>query len=152
MLTNDLKDFVQEVVAIMVASRDANLIAHGTRAYGAFSNQEGTELTFYVHQTAFEKMHTSLMENGQLALAFARPTDYLAIQVKGRYISHKKTDARDDLVIERYLMMFAEIVEKLGGKGEPYRVLPVKPAIAVTMKIEAVFQQTPGKSTGARII
>jgi len=152
MLNNDLKDFVQEVVAIMVASRDKNLVAHGTRAYGAIVNAAGDELTFYINASAFKNMYSNLLDNGELALAFGRPTDYRAIQIKGSFLSHKSADHRDQLIIERYLIMFADIVEKLGGDSKPYRALPALPAVAINMKIKSVFHQTPGSSTGECIL
>lgn len=152
MLNNDLKDFVQEVVAIMVATRDERMVAHGTRAYGAVVNQSGDEITFYINAIAFENLQTHLLENKELALAFGRPTDYRAIQVKGHYLSHRPADVRDQLIIERYLGLFAEIVEKLGGDSRPYKALPALPAIAVTMNIKSVFSQTPGSSSGESIL
>jgi len=152
MLTNDLRDFVQEVVAIMVASRDENLTAHGTRAYGAVVNSEGDQLTFYINAKAFKNIEQNLLANGQLALAFGRPTDYRAVQVKGTFLSQREADARDQLIIERYLLMFADIVEKLGGNAKPYRALPALPAVAINMRIESVFNQTPGSMTGESIL
>lgn len=152
MLNNDLKDFIQEVVAIMVASRDERMVAHGTRAYGAVVNSSCDEITFYVNAIAFKNMHPHLLDNQELALAFGRPTDYRAIQVKGIYLSHRPADARDQLIIERYLNQFAEIVEKLGGDAKPYRELPALPAMAINMKIKSVFSQTPGSSTGESLI
>ncbi len=152
MLNSDLRDFVQEVVAIMVATRDENLVAHGTRAYGALVNADGDQLTFYINAIAFKNIQQNLINNGQLALAFGRPTDYRAVQIKGTFLSHKEADARDNLIIERYLLMFADIVEKLGGNAKPYRALPALPAMAITMKIETVFNQTPGAMTGESIL
>lgn len=152
MLNKDLKDFVQEVVAIMVASRDQNLITHGTRAYGSIVNAEGDEITFYINAIAFKNIQSHLLDNGELALAFGRPSDYRAVQVKGKYLSHRSADTRDQLLIERNLSMFADIVEKLGGDAVPYRALPALPAIAVNMKINSVFSQTPGSSTGESLL
>ncbi len=152
MLNDDLKDFIQEVVAIMVATRDERMIAHGTRAYGAIVNDNRDEITFYINATAFENLHAHLIDNQELALAFGRPTDYRAIQVKGSYLSHRPADGRDQLIINRYLCLFAEIIEKLGGDSRPYKLLPALPAIAINMKIKAVFSQTPGSSSGESIV
>ncbi|PIP95175.1 MAG: hypothetical protein COW00_12690 [Bdellovibrio sp. CG12_big_fil_rev_8_21_14_0_65_39_13] len=152
MLNNDLKDFIQEVVAIMVATRDDRNVAHGTRAYGAVVNNTSDEITFYVNAIAFKNLQAHLIDNQELALAFGRPTDYRAIQVKGTYLSHRHADARDQLIIERYLHLFADIVEKLGGDSKPYKSLPALPAIAINMRIKSVFSQTPGSSSGESII
>lgn len=152
MLNKDIKDFVQEVVAIMVASRDKNMLAHGTRAYGTVVNDAGDEITFYINANAFKNMQSHLLDNGELALAYGRPIDYRAVQIKGKYLSHRPADTREELLIKRNLIMFADIVEKLGGDAVPYRALPALPAVAVKMKINSVFSQTPGSSTGESLL
>lgn len=151
MLQAELVSFVQEGVAIMMATRNQELQARGSRGYGIFVHENLKELTVYINAQAFEIQKKNLLENGEMSLALGRPTDYRAIQIKGKYLSHRELDGRDKILVQRYLDLFIEEVVKASGDRLPYMRMPALPAVAVTMKIEVVYNQTPGAASGERL-
>lgn len=148
MLTPDLVDFLKEGLAIMMATRDCHYLCRGTRAYGIIVHENLKDLTFYINELSSPDMIKNLLDNGEVSLAIGRSTDYKAIQIKGKYLSHRKIDERDQLIIEHHVKAFAETVEKAGGEKEPYLHTPHLPAIAISMKIDQVYNQTPGPGSG----
>lgn len=153
MLTPDLVTFLKEGLAIMVATRDEKNLARGTRAYGIFTHEDKEQITFYINELSSAPILKNMLSNREISLGIARSTDYRAIQIKGKYVDHRTIDERDRLLIERHTVMFADNVDKAGGDRERYlKSFPCFPAIAVTMKVDTVFNQTPGSPSGETIL
>ena len=147
MLKPELVSFIQEGVAIMVGTRNQELLASGTRGYGIYVHDNLQELTVYLNAQAFLAKKENLLANGEMSLALARPTDYRSIQIKGKYLRYRDVDDRDKILIQRYLNLFVDQVVKASADRLPYLRMPSLPAVAVTMKIEMVYNQTPGSSS-----
>lgn len=153
MLTTDLVSFLKEGLAIMVATRNEKFLARGTRAYAIFTHEDKQHITFYINELSSAPMISNMLSNQEVSLSIARSTDYRAIQIKGKYVSHRSIDERDKLLIERHTVMFADNVGRAGGDRERYLVaFPTFPALAITMKVETVYNQTPGSASSEAIV
>lgn len=137
----------------MVATRDEKLLSRGTRAYALFTHEDKEHVTFYINELSSDPILKNMLANGEVSLAIARSTDYRAIQIKGKYVDHRAIDERDKILIERHTIMFADNVEKAGGDRNRYLIgFPCFPAIAITMKVDTVYNQTPGSTSNEAIV
>jgi len=91
-----------------------------------------------------------LKNNGQAAVSFARPTDDRAVQVKGEFISMRDADASEEpFVMGQWGGLLRELdVIGLAALTSTSSWL-MWPCVAVTLRVTAVFSQTPGPEAGA---
>ncbi len=151
MIQGPLATFLQEGVGIHLATRNAALEPNGTRALAVKVEDDGRHLVVYVAQVASVRILGDLEDNGQAAVSFGRPVDDKACQVKGVFIAAR--DASDD---ERPFIAtqwdgFLASLEQIGIPRAATRAWITWPAIAIRLRVNALFDQTPGPGAGAQI-
>ena len=151
MIHGPLAAFLQEGVGIHIATRNAALEPNGTRALAVKVEDDGRHLAVYVARVASVRILGDLEDNGQAAVSFGRPVDDKACQVKGTFLAAR--DASDD---ERPLIAaqwdgFLASLEQIGIPRAATRAWITWPAVAIRLRVNAVFDQTPGPGAGAQI-
>jgi hypothetical protein len=148
-ISDELADFVQSGVTILVGTRDAERRPEGTRGFGAVVGRGREELTVFVAACVDARTIANARANGRVAVCFTRPIDHRSMQLKGRVLEVR--DARPDElpILERYS---EHLVRIMGEIGVPPRImlrLSRWPAHALRLRVEGVFVQTPGPGAGA---
>ena len=151
MIHGPLAAFLQEGVGIHIATRNAALEPNGTRALAVKVEDDGRHVAVYVARVASVRILGDLEDNGQAAVSFGRPVDDKACQVKGTFLAAR--DASDD---ERPLIAaqwdgFLASLEQIGIPRAATRAWITWPAVAIRLRVNAVFDQTPGPGAGAQI-
>src|SRR6478672_2595844 len=131
MIQGPLAAFLQEGVGIHIATRSAALEPNGTRALAVKVEDDGRHLVVYVAQVAAARILGDLEDNGQAAVGFARPIDDKACQVKQPFIA-KQWDG------------FLASLEQIGIPRAATRAWITWPAVAIRLRVNALFDQTPG--------
>jgi len=149
-LGNELAPFIASPVMIIIGTRDAaNLPAIG-RGLGACAlGADSVEVMLSAWQ--WPDTVANLRDNHRMAATFARPSDYVTYQIKGRA---ELVDARaEDL--ERSQRYCANILAVLEGLGLERKI--VQPwlcehdIVVARMKVEEVYVQTPGPKAGTAV-
>ena len=151
MIHGPLAAFLQEGVGIHIATRNAALEPNGTRALAVKVEDDGRHLAVYVARVASVRILGDLEDNGQAAVSFGRPVDDKACQVKGTFLAAR--DASDD---ERPLIAaqwdgFLASLEQIGIPRAMTGGWATWPAVAIRLRANAIFDQTPGPGAGAPI-
>lgn len=81
-LSQELSNFIEAGVAIIVAARDRHFVPDSTRGVGIIVGDQRDTLTIYVQLEGAQRILPLLQESPQMALAIARPTDYKAVIFK----------------------------------------------------------------------
>jgi hypothetical protein len=110
---------------------------------------DGTHITAYVPNVASERILAHLQENRQAALCFGRPTDDRACQVKGEFVEARPASASERTEVDRQWKGFLENVGQIGFPAKITESWATWPAIAVRLRVTALFSQTPGPGAGA---
>jgi hypothetical protein len=76
----ELVDLVESGVSILVGTRDASLRPASIRGVGACVASDRRQITVYLPQSTSHKAVENLRDNGEIAVAFARPFDNFAIR------------------------------------------------------------------------
>jgi hypothetical protein len=152
MLGDSLVTFLQQGVAINIGTRNARLEPSASYVGAALVDPDRKHLTVFVPVIGSDAVLLDLQANGQAAVVFARPEDDRACQVKGTFVSVRPaTDDEAPLVHEQYTGFLRQL-EIIGMPGESTRTWIVWPALAVRLRVTAVFDQTPGPKAGAVIL
>jgi len=151
MIPGDLAAFLQEGVGIYIGTRNAALEPNGARALAALVGPGGAELVVYLADVAATRLMPDLDSNGQAAVTFGRPVDERTIQVKGTFVSARQ--ARDDErpALDAQWENFTRSLETIGVSPNARSAWPRWPAIAITLKPTALFEQTPGPKAGNQL-
>ena len=105
-------------------------------------------LTIYVPAVGADAVLADLDANGQAAVVFARPEDDRACQVKGTFVSARPASDDEEAEVRRQADGFLHQLALIGMPGESSRTWVVWPAVAVRLRVNGVFDQTPGPKAG----
>ena len=151
MIQGELAVFVQEGVGIYIGTRNAALEPNGARGLAARVERDGARLVVYVADVAASRILPDLESNGLVAVTFGRPIDERAIQVKGTFVESRPAREDERPVLDAQWDNLARTLEMIGVARESRSAWPRWPAIAITLKPTAVFEQTPGPSAGTQL-
>jgi general stress protein 26 len=150
-LSEELADFIESGVSMLVGTRDAALRPSCIRALGASIHPDRRSLTIYLPAWAAPRVVADLEQNGRIAIAFSRPISHQTIQVKGRARAWRESGEADRAVQERYLAALLEQLHAVGLPRSLARRVRWWPSVAVEVELEDVFLQTPGPDAGRRL-
>ncbi len=150
MLDKPLTEFLEHGLAIHIGTRDAAMRPNGCRVTAVRVEDQGRHLVAYLPKAATTAVLDDLRSNGQAALSFARPTDDRAVQVKGQFISARDADASEEAFV---LGQWRSLIGELDAIGlaplTSTNTWLMWPCVAVTIRVTAIFSQTPGPEAGA---
>lgn len=144
-IPEDLVEFLESGVSILVGTRNAKNEPEPMRASGALvsKDREQLSLLFPSHNT---RSIANVEENGQVAVCFSRMLDNYAIQLKGH-----GAVVREGGGAERYRAAYGEQLYMTGFPRSLTSRINVWPAKVVTFTVRDIFVQTPGPGAGARL-
>jgi hypothetical protein len=151
MLDKDLACFLEEGLSTHIATRNERLQPNAARVAALRVEADGQHVTAFVPTAGAQQVLPDLHANGQVALVCARPPDERGCQVKGVFVG--AWDARDE---DRVLVnaQWERLRDKLELIGLPRLASdgwPMWPCVAIRVRVQAVFDQTPGPGAGARL-
>ena len=150
MLDKSLTEFLEHGLAIHIGTRNAALRPNGCRVTAVRVEDQGRHLVAYLPKAATTAVLDDLRANGQAALSFARPTDDRAVQVKGEFISLRDAEPSEEAFVLGQWQSLLRELDMIGlaalTSTSTWRMWP---CVAVTIRVTAVFSQTPGPEAGA---
>ena len=144
----ELAQFLISPVMIIIGTRDAANgpeIGRGVGA-GMTDDAEGIEVMFSAWQ--WPGVVDNLRDNGRMAVTFARPSDYVSYQLKGRS-TLRAAHVRDIEHSRHYMAEMNAVLTQLGLTTEliaPW--LTNRDLRVAILKVEEIYVQTPGPRAG----
>ncbi len=152
MLPEELVRFLESGVSIHVATCDEQLEPHGARVWAVLVEDDRAHLTAFVHESDAPGLLHDLETNGQLALGFSRPTDHRSCQLKGSFAGSRAAVEADR---PRLAEQGEKLLRELEGLGVPRALLAgarTWPCVALRVRVEEMYSQTPGPGAGERLV
>ncbi|HEX7086162.1 MAG TPA: hypothetical protein VF198_07345 [Vicinamibacterales bacterium] len=151
MIDTQLASFLQEGLGIYLGTRDDALRPEGARALAAAIDADGAHVTVYAAEIAAERLRANLESNGQIAVSFARPIDDRACQVKGVCVGIRPASGEERPLIDGQWAAFMRSLDAIGIPSSLAGAWVTWPALAIRLRVTAVFDQTPGPHAGAAL-
>ena len=152
MIDPQLATFLQEGLGIHLGTRTAQMEPNGVRGLAAKVEDAGRQLIVYIPTVAAPRVLPDLESNGHAAVVFGRPTDDRSCQVKGIFMSSRAATTEERFVV---LAQWNGFLDKLGAIGIP-RAMAAGwvnwPAVAIRLRVTALFNQTPGAEAGKPLL
>lgn len=92
-----------------------------------------------------------LEQNGQAAVTFARPVDDRACQIKGPFVEARPAGDDERAVVEVQWHGLLAQLRRIGIPRETVAAWSTWPVTAIRLKVNAIFDQTPGTAAGTVI-
>ena len=142
--------FIQGPVSVIVASRNAELVADVVRGCGCRVSRDRRQLTVLVEPGRASTLLDDVATNGMIAVVFSQPSTHQTIQLKGTDARVVRVTAADRAAARQHLRDWTADLGRIGfdapfsaalhgGTGE---------LAAIRFTPTAAFQQTPGPAAG----
>lgn len=148
MIAPQLAGFLEEGLSVHIGTRDAGLQPAGARAAAVRVEPDGQHLVVYVPEAAASRLLPNLESSGQAAVSVGRPVDDRACQVKGTVVALWPATPDERAFVEAQWDGFMRQMESIGIPRAVAHGWSMWPAVAVRLKVTAVFEQTPRPGTG----
>lgn len=148
MIGRELQEFLEAGVSVLVGTRDRRQVPEAARGFGLRVAAEGRELAVFVPDAWSARTIANLRDNGRIAVAAARPEDHKQVQIKGAAVEIRAAREDERAALERYRELLAHDFGEIGYPPRVLHRLNAWPAHVVLLRVEALFEQTPGPRAG----
>jgi hypothetical protein len=141
----------EEGMSLYAGSVSNDGVPAGCRAVALRTNRELTEITVYLPMGTSQDVLANIAATKRLAVVASYPPDHCAVQLKGTATAVRlATDDESEFVHAR-LNSFADVLHRIGVPRRIGGSINCWPAFAVEMKVDEMFEQTPGPNAGMPI-
>lgn len=150
MLDAELAAFIESPVMQIVGTAGPTRRPEIARGVGAWRAGDRDTVNLILSAWQWPQTIANIEDNGHIAATFSRPSDYVTYQIKGTATLRPADEAE----IERSAGYTVAIVSALMRNGLlPEIIAPwltTHDAVVATIKVSAVYVQTPGAQAGAK--
>jgi hypothetical protein len=137
--------------SVIVGTVDAQGVPATCRAIAVASDDGLETLTVYVPVATSHTTIQNLATTKRLAVAATHPFTNAATQIKGSSIEARLAREDESAYVRARLEAFADVLESIGVPRRRTRSVAHWPAFAIRIRVEQIFEQTPGPNAGSRL-
>ena len=138
-------------MSLFVGTVSPDGLPAGCRAIAAVSHDEMQSLTIYLPMSTSRDVLANIAATKRLALVGTHPPTHSTMQLKGTTTGVRLAADYEARLVENSLDKFADSLFAIGIPRRITRSINHWPAFAIDMKVEEVFEQTPGPNAGTPI-
>ena len=105
-------------------------------------------ITVYVPLATSHETIQNVATTKKVAVTVTHPSDNFATQFKGEAVDARLAREDEAPFVRSRLDAFADVLDRLGVPRRVSRSMAHWPAFAVTLRVDQVFDQTPGPNAG----
>ena len=148
----------QEVVDLIngphlghVGSRDENMIPLTRQCWGEDLRAMKDIIIIYVVQAQFELMLKNFQHNSRISVTLSEPYNHTSYQLKGQFLKARAMTKDDAALQQQHRVNLEGMISSLGYSKEQAERYVCHADLAIEIKIEKIFNQTPGPRAGKEI-
>ena len=137
--------------SVLIGTADARCVPASCRAIAVTSSDDLATATVYIPLSNSQQVVQNIATTKRIAVSATHPLDHCSVQIKGMATDVRL--ARDDeaALLKTRLDALADVLHKVGVPSRVVRGAAYWPAFAVTLRVEEIFEQTPGPKAGTRL-
>jgi hypothetical protein len=151
MIDTRLKRCLEPGLSILVGSVDSRGVPSCSRAIALASQDDLETVTTYVPLATSQETIANVASTRRLAVAATHIVDHCSTQLKGTVTSVRLAREDESPFVLAQLDRFADLLSTLGLPKRIMRGVAHWPAFAIEMRVEEVYDQTPGPRAGSRL-
>ena len=134
--------------SVFIGTVGASGMPSCVRAIGVRSDDDLATATIYLPMATSRETLANLATTHRLAVVATRPIEHAAIQLKGSSITARLARDDEEAFVRSRLEGLADVLDSLGVPRRVTKSFAVWPAFAIEMRVEHIFEQTPGPKAG----
>ena len=138
-------------VSVLVATVNAQNMPTCCRAIAIQSADDLANVTVYLPMATSQQIMQDVATTQRLAVAATNVIDHGSTQLKGRTATARIARADEEAFVRGRLEAFADHLETIGVPRRTTRTVAQWPAFAIEMRVEEIYDQTPGPKAGTRL-
>jgi len=138
-------------MSVLVGSVDAEGNPACCRAVGLKSCDDLATLTVFVPVATSADTMANLAATGRLAVGGTHPIEHCATQLKGVVQATRRAREGEEPFIREHLGGFVAILNSLGYPPRVTNAVVHWPAFAIDMRVDEIYEQSPGPKAGIRL-
>jgi hypothetical protein len=138
-------------MSLLVGTVDADGTPSCCRAVGLASNDDLSTVTVYLPLGTSQRIIQDVATTHRIAVAATHVIDHCSIQLKGKASTARLARPEEAPLIAQWLDGFSNILDQVGLPRGVTRTMSHWPAFAIEMRVEQVFEQTPGPNAGSQL-
>jgi len=151
MSTPSIHRCLEPGLAVLVGTVDAHGVPSTCRGIALASDTNLETVTVYVPVATSQDVIRNVALTKRIAVGACHPVSHRATQLKGMAIDARLAREDEAAYLRERLEAFADVLDSIGVPRRLTRSVAHWPAFAVTMKVDQVFDQTPGPNAGTRL-
>jgi hypothetical protein len=136
-------------LSVIVGTVDAQGVPTTCRAVAVASDDGLKTLTVYVPVATGHATVQNVATTKRLAVAATHPCTNAATQLKGTVFETRLAREDESVHVRMCLEAFADVLESIGVPRRLTRSMVHWPAFAICIRVEQIFEQTPGPNAGS---
>jgi hypothetical protein len=149
--SKDITRCLDQNVSVMVGSVDGRGEPSTCRALALTSADGLSTLTVYVPVSTSRETIANIAATGRLTVVATHPIDHHSVQMKGTAATARLAREDEAQAVQSGLQGFAALLNIIGIPPRVTNAVTWWPAFAIEMRVEEIFDQTPGPRAGARV-
>ena len=138
-------------LSILVATVNAAGAPSCCRAIALASEDDLATATVYLPIATSQRIIQDVATTRRIAVAATHIVDHCSVQLKGTTATARIAREDEAVFVRARLEGFAAMLHQVGMPLRLARSMAHWPAFAVEMRVEEVFDQTPGPNAGGRL-
>lgn len=151
LISDDIAAFLSQGLSLLVGTCDRDGAPECMRAMGLWLHPDRQRLTVYLPEATSQATLQNVRENPRLALIGSWPLTHRSYQIKGTVTQVAPAEESARPILDRYLAEFGDVLEKIGMPTEVVTLLSHWPSVAVELRIEELYEATPGPGAGSKL-
>jgi hypothetical protein len=154
-MSTHISDEVKQIMAkpcfgfITAISEDSETFP--SRHFGYQLDEENDEITVFLYKEFAGTVIANAQKTGRLAINAVYAFSFEALQFKGNYIAHWDATEEELPLIDNMRNEYNQILSQMQFPDNMIDRWIQKPSVAIKMRIDSVFNQTPAKGTGNKM-
>lgn len=138
-------------MSVLVGSVDAQGRPAGCRAHGITSADDLVTVTVYVPATTSQETLANVAATRKVAVTATYPPDHFSVQLKGAVIGVRLAREDERPIVDAGRASFAQELDTFGVPRRVMENVVHWPAFAIEMRVQEVYEQTPGPRAGVAL-
>ena len=139
---------IDEGMAVFVGTVSPDGSPAGCRAIAVTSPDQLKTVTVYVPMATSRDVLANVAATKRLAIVGTYPPDHSTMQLKGTTTAVRLAGDDEAEFVHYRLEKFADVLYAIGVPRRVTRAINYWPAFAIDMKVDEIFEQTPGPNAG----
>jgi hypothetical protein len=151
MISDRIRRCLEPGLSILVGSADARGVPVCCRGTTLTSDDDLATVTVYVPLATSQETIANVASTRRIAVAATHAIDHCSTQLKGVTTSVRLAREDEKELVTSGVDRFGDILNEIGVPKRLMRTLTPWPAFAIEVRVEEIYDQTPGPNAGVRL-